>query len=320
MKILAHIPFFMPLHNAGAETMIYDIFRYLMSKGHKCSVVCDSHTLKEWNGINIYVHNVEKDNIIDLRKLYNSQDIVIGHLGRTGTVYNYLRGTNKMQFHIAHNTNRDTICHVKPNQAVIYNSEYVKGVLKYPAPSVLCRPYAKIKDYAVNREGAEYITLIGTNKNKGGQFLQQLAKLMPDKKFMAVRGAYGVQVELFPDNVTVVEHTDDIKSVYSKTKILLVPSISETWCRVASEAMCSGIPIIYNPCKGLIENIDYGGIAIQREDLVAYKRAIDIIEKDYNHYCELSFKRAEEQNGWDDLERLENFLIKNHEVKSFATA
>jgi len=315
MKILAHIPFFMPFHNAGAETMVFDIFKYLMSKGHDCSVICDDHILKEYKGINIYVHNVEKGIKLNLKKIYNEHDVIITHLGRTGTVYNNLLGLNKVQFNIVHNNNRDSILHYKKNQFAIYNSEFVRDYLKYPCESVLCRPYARIEDYAVEREG-EYITLVGTNKNKGGQFLQALSKLMPDKKFLAVRGAYGVQVEQFPNNVTVKEHTDDIKEVYKKTSILLVPSISESWCRVASEAMCSGIPIIYNPCKGLKENISYGGTGIAREDLNGWKRQIHEIEKDYEKHCIKSFERALEQNTWDDLENLENFLIKNHAIKS----
>jgi glycosyltransferase involved in cell wall biosynthesis len=54
--------------------------------------------------------------------------------------------------------------------------------------------------------------------------------------------------------------------VWARTRILLVPSAYESWGRVASEALCSGIPVIAHPTTGLIENLGDAGIFVDRRD------------------------------------------------------
>ena len=41
----------------------------------------------------------------------------------------------------------------------------------------------------------------------------------------------------------VVDHTTDMRSVYAQTRVLLVPSVYESYGRVALEAAASGIPL-----------------------------------------------------------------------------
>lgn len=64
-------------------------------------------------------------------------------------------------------------------------------------------------------------------------------------------------------NVTLRPRTGDMKSVYGKARILLAPSRwEEAWGRVASEAHCSGIPVIGSNRGGLPEAIGSGGIIL----------------------------------------------------------
>src|SRR5262249_21620774 len=60
------------------------------------------------------------------------------------------------------------------------------------------------------------------------------------------------------------ERTDDMRTVYCDTRILLVPSQweDETWGRVVSEAQLSGIPVITSDRGGLPESVGPGGIVL----------------------------------------------------------
>lgn len=111
-----------------------------------------------------------------------------------------------------------------------------------------------------------YITQINIHKLKGGEIFLQLLDYFPNLHFMCV------QTESFSEeldekikkamstrtNCVYSTHTSDIKEVYNKTKILLIPSlVDETFCRVCNEAIMNSIPIItsgYGNIKNMIEN------------------------------------------------------------------
>ena len=82
------------------------------------------------------------------------------------------------------------------DQHAIYNTEWVRDdrmpVNKFVSKDAVVHPPVYIDDYKTDRIN-NYITLINCNANKGGLFLQELAKAMPDRKFMGVMGSYGVQ-------------------------------------------------------------------------------------------------------------------------------
>jgi glycosyltransferase involved in cell wall biosynthesis len=91
----------------------------------------------------------------------------------------------------------------------------------------------------------EYITLINANKLKGVEIFLQLAQRFPHRKFLGVRPYYNpTQLPSLP-NVKWVNLTEDIRSILQETRILLTPSYSESFCRVAFEAMYNGIPVVY---------------------------------------------------------------------------
>jgi glycosyltransferase involved in cell wall biosynthesis len=62
----------------------------------------------------------------------------------------------------------------------------------------------------------------------------------------------------------------DPRKIYNNARILLVPSqAEEAWGMVASEAQCSGIPVIGSDIGGLTEAIGSGGIKISPEAPIA---------------------------------------------------
>lgn len=121
------------------------------------------------------------------------------------------------------------------------------------------------------------ITLVNANVNKGVAQFIELAKRMPNRKFLAVRPYYGeLWVPAAPSNVEWIPFDDDIRNVLKRTRILLLPSKYESFGRIAVEAMYNGIPVIYSKpdinstdpvgtTEGVEEWIVPAGIACMRD-------------------------------------------------------
>jgi glycosyltransferase involved in cell wall biosynthesis len=138
------------------------------------------------------------------------------------------------------------------------------------------------------------ITLVNANQNKGVHVFLDLAKRMPDRKFLGVLPYYGeLQIPPSPGNVEWVPFTDDIRDVLKRTRILLVPSYYESFGRIAVEAMLNKIPVLYSApnknsyypggsTEGLHEWIQPAGIACNRdipEEWITAIRSFD--DQDY---------------------------------------
>jgi glycosyltransferase involved in cell wall biosynthesis len=91
------------------------------------------------------------------------------------------------------------------------------------------------------------ITLINANQNKGVHVFLEIAKRMPERRFLGVLPYYGeMRVPPAPSNVEWIPFQDDIRTILRRTRILLVPSYYESFGRVAMEAMINGIPVLYS--------------------------------------------------------------------------
>jgi glycosyltransferase involved in cell wall biosynthesis len=121
----------------------------------------------------------------------------------------------------------------------------------------------------------KYVALINCNKDKGGEILIRLAKAMPETSFLGVIGSYGEQVvEKGIPNLHYMKNTPNIRSFYSKIGIVLMPSIYESWGRVAVESMSLGIPVVANPTSGLRESLDSVGLFAKDDNLGQWIHAI----------------------------------------------
>lgn len=130
------------------------------------------------------------------------------------------------------------------------------------------------------------ITLVNANQNKGVHIFLDLARRMPDRKFLGVLPYYGEkQLPPSPDNVEWVPFTDDIRDVLKRTRLLLFSSYYESFGRIAVEAMLNGIPVLYSrpatnsvypggSTEGVHEWIQPAGVACEREKAESWMSAI----------------------------------------------
>ncbi len=321
MNLLAMVHGFPPMHNAGAEWMLFDLLKKLTEKGHKCKVMIPITGLKDYNYQGIEV--VGDNDVEVVKKEIAWCDIIISHLDRYGKALNRAEFFGKPYVLLVHNTHRYAGIAEKHKSEkrdrwiyVVYNSEYTREALRYPNPSIVVHPFVdpdRVK--AKKKERKKYVTLINLWEGKGGKVLQQLAKEMPEVDFLGVKGGYGRQeIDEKIKNIKYVENTPDIASVYAKTKVLIMPSAYESFGRTALEAMINGIPVVATPTKGLIENLGEAGIYVDIENVEGWKQAIKKLLEDKDYYNEISdkcLKRAKEHEVkfLKEIDELELFLL-----------
>jgi glycosyltransferase involved in cell wall biosynthesis len=300
--------------------MAHAIATYLHSKGHDVTVMLNKGIEPyKYEGIKVIPRN---------SGMIREADAVFCQLDTTKEAF--LKASGPV-FWCMHNTFEFPTVKENPSVNVIYNSEAAVSMMGWENDYIVLPPPVDIKYYDVEREG-EYITLINCNENKGGKIFHEIAKRMPNHRFLSVIGAYGTQfisIDISPvkinidnapviqgigdlPNVDIMNNQKDIREVYKRSRILLMPSLYESWGKVATEAMCSGIPVIASPTFGLKENLGKNGIFVERENIEGWVEAISKLDgkKEYLEASIHSKKRAKELDSKEKLEQLEAFVSK----------
>ncbi|ASY59429.1 MULTISPECIES: glycosyltransferase [Sinorhizobium] len=181
----------------------------------------------------------------------------------------------------------------------IANSEFTARAYKqkFGIDSVVIPPTINPETYTTRTTG-EYVTFINPYKEKGFELAVRIAEHCPDIPFLFVESwklsdDHRAEIEkiIAPlKNVRLESRTSDMKTVYGRTKILLAPSKwEEAWGRVASEAHCSGIPVVGSRRGGLPEAIGEGGIVLDYDaPLEDWTGAIRRLWSDDKEYQRLS--------------------------------
>lgn len=135
-------------------------------------------------------------------------------------------------------------------------------------------------DVLVESNTRERILFVNPSVSKGALLVARIALLMeksrPDIMFEVVesRGSWEAIVAAVTageetarnslGNVIVTPHTRDMRPIYSRTRLLLAPSLWwESAARVIVEAMLNGIPAVITDNGGMPEMMQDGGITIK---------------------------------------------------------
>lgn len=295
--IMAHVHAYVPTHNAGAETTIHDILKYLVSKGWEANVVLKYHgdaTPGEYfiDGVRVVTPGHKNR---DFLHYLASADITMSHLECSKHTHTLSKMFNKPSVHLVHNTHPLTVQWMQQATALVINTDWIsneESFLAWDAPKMVLNPPVTPSEYKTDR--GKRITLVNLWEDKGSKVFYELARRMPEFEFLGVRGGYGEQlIEELP-NVTVMEHTSEMKDVYGDTKVILMPSKYESFGRVGVEAMASGIPTIAHPTPGLLESLGDSGTFVDRNDVDAWEKALRALLKPakYGKAAKLALERS----------------------------
>lgn len=316
MKIAVFVHFYVPYRNAGSETMLHSMVKALQAAGHEVAVVAtvlpEAPPAYSYDGVDVLATNViyGRQNIQTWRP-----DLIITHHDNTVYTAQIARKLNIPWVFICHNDMAGVQTHLGFNPSlVVFNTNWIRDKLQTPdMNSIVLHPPVFAKDHATTPGGK--VTLVNLNENKGSKLFYRLAESMPEVEFLGVIGGHGEQIiRRDIPNVEIQDHTPDMKeNVWSKTRILLMPSIYESYGMAGVEALASGIPVIAHPTPGLKESQGPFGLFVNRDDFSGYQATIrQLLEpKNWNAASALALKRSQELDpnpeldGWvASIERL----------------
>lgn len=297
--VLAHVDRYPPFVNAGAEWMLHAMLRWLVEEeGMEVHVSTGVHEPADVDGVQVWP-------AAHAESLASGADVLVGHLLWTREVVTLAHRARLPLLYLAHNDFQVRYWKLGPDDvsAVVQNAEWVarRHGEQFPhwhGEQIVVRPPCRMRDYHVRRDtDADLITLVNPNADKGSGLFYEVARRLPDRRFLIVGGAYGKQDQP-PDGVRNVAYqapTGNMAGdVYARTRLLMVPSRYESWGRVAVEAMCSGIPVLAHPTAGLVESCGRAGIFCDRDDPAAWVAAIEALDdpKAYEEASSYALERA----------------------------
>lgn len=284
MKVIASLLSYPPHRFIGSELMTHRMLTALQQRGHDVHV-----TVKEeiddysWGGI-----HVTSDAALTGDLLIYHADFPLAAETWTGK-----------KVAICHNSRMGVqlgLYNTRPNLATV-NSNTMNAELPYHRKIVVHPPVDVPESFTPGNS----IGLINLEKtSKVGPFWE-IARALPDRTFVGVKGGYGHQ-HIPPgrrrSNVTILEQVPpaDMHSVWSQLRVLLVPSATESWSMVASEALAHGIPVIAHPLPGLLENLAGVGLWANRDDHNQWVEQLTWLETCWDEYSQASRARALEQS------------------------
>ncbi|WP_235484580.1 glycosyltransferase family 4 protein [Streptomyces roseoverticillatus] len=214
-------------------------------------------------------------------------DVLLSHFENVPLVSGLARARQIPMVVICHDNFATSFHNAAGAGLVVYNSEWIRrdGEIHYAhypqefltRRTIVVRPPVIAEDYRT--EPGECATLVNLNPDKGGDVFWQIAAWTPEWNFLGVRGAYGQQI-MPPPRLPNCEVIDGVpgnrmrEHVYPRARVMLMPSLYESWGRVAVEAFASGIPVIAHPTPGLVESMGEAGIFAYRDDVNAWINAL----------------------------------------------
>lgn len=252
MRVLGHFHLYPPGHNAGAEWMAHSILtRFLPAAEVRVLTTFPPRRRDSFEGVS--VEYVPRQGAVMAE--YQRASIAVTHLDASGAAMRQARRTRTPLVHLVHNHRQLAHNGVRPDvaQLVVWNSEWLADP-EWQGESMVVVPPVWLDRFESVTPG-DCVTLVNLTEAKGAPVFFHLAELFPDVPFLGVRGAYGVQAipDVLPPNVTIIPNQRDIRVVYDRTRVLLMPSTYESFGRVGVEAAACGIPTIASDTPGLLE-------------------------------------------------------------------
>lgn len=307
LRVLAHVPRYPPTVNSGAEWSIHTVLTLLAERGHQVSVLAGAAPdLGTYQGVPI-LDDSQKESTDDQ---YRTADVVLSQLEYAGRVARLAARHGLASVYFSRGPCQGpSFGHF---DLLVHNSHWIHDIEKafISCKCTVFEPPIVPHLYATTPGSA--ITLVNASREKGADTFYAIARRLPERTFLAVSGGHRQQIPprgQLP-NVEFLPNTDDMKAVYSRTRVVLMPSETEPFGRVAIEAGLSGIPTIAHPCPGIVEALGDAGLFAHRDDVDTWVRLIEYLDDPatYQRYGMRAYRRAQELDPASRIEELEESL------------
>lgn len=289
MRVLVYVQHYTDTLRGGAEVMLEEVVEYLRSCGDEVTVISGG---------------TPRDAIEETGRV--KYDVILSQMGYTSGARSIARIRGLKFVQIMHNNRYDSIEQVKNGaDLTVFNAEWLRSDMGGSGP--VLHPVVRREKHATTP--GDCITLVNLIPEKGAVLFYQLAALRPDLKFMGVMGGYGRQLSNVP-GVELVGNTPFMKEeVWSKTRVLLMPSTYESYGMAAVEAMCSGIPVIATDTPGLREATDGAAMLMDTRCPHNWTAALDSVLGNWDTWSERSLSRAARLNTDAELAEVRKCIL-----------
>lgn len=312
MKIMAYLHSYPPFRLLGGELMTSRMLEALVEAGHDVTVLCQQIKQPfERNGVKIKPRRINVSRI----DLANS-DVFISHPEIAHFVSHRLSSLGVPYVGIVHNLNEPTLSELgrTPPQVVVANAKATEAELVSRGLGKrieVFRPPSLAKWVAPTMAELpkRFVTLVNLNPEKGGHLFYKLAEARPDLCFLGVVGGYGEQVRpaVMPKNVTLIGQSESIGIIYQLSRVILMPSSTETYGMVGAEACLNGVPVIAQKLDGIVESLGPDALYANRDEPDEWLKHLSDLddEKFWSKQSKISFERGKflDQRTTEDLSR-----------------
>lgn len=273
VRVVAWVHGLYPHLRAGSETMLADMLEALVHAGHEVHAVADSSgpadgaTSWEYGGVQCWrEHHTAAAEFVTMLE----PDLIVSHHHIGLDALPLAKRLGVAAAAILHNDFKwsQAMLNARP-ELLVFNTHWLKRKMgTRGADAIVVHPPLHADRYALATpppvDGA--VTLINLDKMKGPDIFYALARQMPDRRFLAVRGGYGHQDEREGyANVEFMDTTEDVRGdIWSRSRLVVVPSRYESYGRGAVEACAAGLPVIATATAGLRESLGPAGIFASR--------------------------------------------------------
>lgn len=288
VRVLAVVHGWMPYLAAGSERMVQHMLDSLPRDEFEVAVLSLGFGDERYNQV---PYDYEGTTVYSGFDVPFDPDIIVTHHGPSARVVQAISaGFPECRIVAVYHNERYDIPDIQNLGAEleVFNTRWVRDTLSDSGNGIVVHPPLEYDRHTVEETGSA-VTLVNLQDNKGVDLFYALAERMPDTRFLGVEGTHGKQ-EYRRDlkNIEFMSTTQDMRDVWRKSRIVLMPSAYESYGMVAAEAQVNGIPVIANPTTGLTECLGKAGIFIPRENVDDYERTIRLLLEDRKKYQERS--------------------------------
>lgn len=309
MRVLTVTPLYPPDSRVGSWLSTHELMRHMLTRGHHVDVVTTLGTeAYEVDGIEVHPRRSG-----EVGALAAAADVVVSHLGDGDMGARAAQTAGKPSVRLVHgwSSSRPNVVGLRrwPTALAVFGSDAAKTASGWGGPSMVVNPPVRPTDYQCTP--GDRVTLVNLSSAKGVKVAWQVSDALPHLSFLGCRGGYGRQVEPRSGDWEIVGPVRDMRDVYSRTRVLLVPSSHETYGRVAVEAMCSGIPVVASPLPGLIEATDGAATYVDRSDIDGWVDAVDRLTSDPDAWqtaSDAALARSQRLDADGDMDRFAEAL------------
>ena len=264
---------------AGAELVAHELTKFLQRAGWRIRVMLYDHTMESFDSIELVKMPYKAPLDETCRKVLEETDILLTQNFVPEDVLKIAEEFGlPVCFFLHLDVEKIEVLQQRWNVPVyiVYNAMTQHEVVPTIHPWTVVRPHVDYwKFEGLDASAGTKVTLLNCITNKGGGTLKRVAEMMPDVPFMGVKGGYGDQVlDGSVQNLVYKDHTANPLPYYAESRIIIMPSRSESWGRVALEAMAAGIPVIVGDTPGLRECTAGAAPICRQDDYECWEREI----------------------------------------------